>query len=105
MLLRQRTASENDDETHTPLEPATSFYRIDDPSTLRALLGNPCTTLIALHSKAFPLQSPYTKPNGHQKSYANGLQKVQERYVEKYNKRYLVEVAATCEGVPGIVRL
>lgn len=105
MLLRRRTASANGDETNASSEPATSFYRIDDPRTLTALLGNPSTILVAIHSKAFPLQSTYTKPNGHDKSHARGLQEVQERYAEKYNKRYLVEVAAAHEGVPGIVRL
>lgn len=106
MLLRRKSHTNNDDARADSCR--TSFYRIDDPSTLTALLRTPCATLIAIHSRAFPLFQPDTKSNGHQNGqYAPVLQDVQETYRGMYNKRYLVEVAMG-DGdirVPGAVRL
>ncbi|GHJ86203.1 hypothetical protein NliqN6_2605 [Naganishia liquefaciens] len=86
---------------------STCFFRIDDPRTLTAFLGRRSTTLVAVHSKAFPASSRAN--NGHPPSHPQELHKVQAKYAEKYNKRYLVEVVAPTPlehaDLPGVVRL
>jgi hypothetical protein len=104
MLLRRNTNSDSSEDPSSSDNavdsPTTTFYRIDDPETLTTLLRKPDTTLIAIHSRAFP--RPPTKSNGHS---SPRLKKSQETYVGMYSKRYLVEVAGEVVHVPGAVRL
>jgi prephenate dehydratase len=102
LLLRHKDSE--DDEQATPQTNEPTFYRATSASTLQNLLRNPSIHLIAIHSRAYP--RPSAKTNGNAIQQNAKIQAAQQAYMEKYNKRYLVEVVGEVgDDVPGLTKL
>lgn len=101
LLLRRTDA---DDEEPIPQTNESTFYRATSALALEHLLRNPSIHLIAVHSRAYSYTSAKTNGNAIQPD--RKIQAAQQAYMEKYNKRYLVEVVGEVgDDVPGLTKL